>query len=415
MHGKRWTQKEEDLLRELYPDVFNHELEEHFGRTACTISVKASQMGIKKRWMNHDLSRTRKGKPWSEKELKRLKKLFPVTPTVQLVPHFPKRTRIAIMGKAKNLGLRKNYRNDNWPHRGQLPANLRIWSAEDIEKARTLWQQGYNKAEISRAIGKSFGGVSGQLFKQIRDLGLPKRYEHKLWSRKETAYLVRHYKNTPGPQISDVLGKKLHAIHHKAKLLNLSSDAVQTWTGKEKNILKKYYNRWPIEKLAKKLGRSIGSVCAKANVLNLLDKHKPWTAEDINFVKKYYKSWSSTKIAEKLGRSSSSISYKANELNLTGPASKPWTKKDIDFIKKYYKQWTNPKIAEKLGRSIKAVEGKAKRLNLMSPAYDPWTARETNILRKHYEQWSNAKIAEKLGRTKAAVATRAVKLGVRKK
>jgi len=44
----RWTEKEEHLMRELYPSTDNKTLSERLGRSMTSVECKASRMGLKK-------------------------------------------------------------------------------------------------------------------------------------------------------------------------------------------------------------------------------------------------------------------------------------------------------------------------------------------------------------------------------
>ena len=52
-HAKRWTAKEENLLKQLYSGMFNFELVEHFERTSDAICRKAGQLRLKKNWRKY--------------------------------------------------------------------------------------------------------------------------------------------------------------------------------------------------------------------------------------------------------------------------------------------------------------------------------------------------------------------------
>jgi len=360
---KRWTQREEDLLRELYPVSFNHELEERFGRPARNIGAKAIRIGLKKGWIEYDSSQTHKNKPWSKKEINRLKKLFATLPNEQLLLHFPGRSIGSLKGKAVTLGLRKNNRNVG-PSYVQLPAKLRIWSAKDIKKLRSLWQQGYNKIQISQMMGKTAASIDGQISKQIREFGLPKRIEYTPWSAEEDAYMIEHYKNTPSSQLSNILGRTINAIQRRARLLHLSSEALRTWTKKEMRFLKDHYETWTKAQIAEKLGRSIDSIRGKVETLGLEKAFNSWTEKEIAFLKKHYKTLSCKQIADKLGnRTSEAVQLKAAKLGLKKETV--WTLEEMDFLKKHHETLSCEKIAEKLvNRTPVAIHVKAKKLGL---------------------------------------------------
>jgi DNA-binding CsgD family transcriptional regulator len=425
--GQKWTQKEEDLLKKLYPDKFNFELVEIFGRTIGGIFGKANYFGLTKKWRELGPSRFQDRKRWSEKELKRLKKLFPIMSIVQLQKHFPIRSKAAITKKALLLGLRKTYMKSSSPpekaylnllrdqkeiliklypttsnkeiakllgrsvfaiktqaqklglHKVTYEPGVRngsgvkfwtkkedalirklypttyakdiaarleerdaksiqtraaflgvkkdpefkkpnnLWPDEDIQKLRNLWQQGYNRAEISEMIGRSLTSVKHQVQRQTREFDLPERQEGQQWSRKETACLLRHYKTKTSAELSIILGRSVSSIYNKAKRLNLTDEVSESkWSASEISRLKKNYKQGPILRIAKKLCRSTRSVRRKAGSLGLLEeKQTSWTAKETSILKKYYKTLPKETIAEKLeNRTPEAVRVKAIKLGL---------------------------------------------------------------------------------------------------
>jgi len=104
-----WTGKEEALLLKLYPDTFTRELEKYFGRSSVAIIAKARKLGIRKNWRKYDPSIPYDHKPWTKKEVRTLKKLYFKMRNEELAKYLPKRTPDTIQRKANNLGLRKKY------------------------------------------------------------------------------------------------------------------------------------------------------------------------------------------------------------------------------------------------------------------------------------------------------------------
>ncbi|MHC4571556.1 MAG: hypothetical protein ACYS0C_05720 [Planctomycetota bacterium] len=78
-------------------------------------------------------------KPWSEDEIKQLKKLYPVTKTVDLAKQLGRHPAI-VSYKARRLGIKKK--------EGHF-----FWSAKDIEKLKKLYPQG-DQYEVAEAIGR---------------------------------------------------------------------------------------------------------------------------------------------------------------------------------------------------------------------------------------------------------------------
>jgi len=327
----KWSEREEDLLRKLYPDTFTPKLEEYFGRSAVSLIAKARKLHLRKKWRKYDPSLEYDHKPWTRKEVKLLRKLYAKLSNVELQKYLPKRTIETIGKKANLLGLTKRYlhhfekpknndpdlwlkqkeqlkklystmsnedlakkfgrsvaaiTNQAWkmglhkmgykqtprpggnaklwskkddalirklypaawtkdlavklnrtdkaviaraillgvkkdPEKFTQPPTPQTWVMEDIQKVRQLWMQGYVKEEIAKIIGKSLGSTTGQIQRQIRDFGLPKRYESRRWTKEEDGYLIKNFKNESLEKISEVLKRTIHSIRSRAKGYNL--------------------------------------------------------------------------------------------------------------------------------------------------------------------------------------------------
>lgn len=304
-----WSKKERKYLIQHYNKETLSQIGAAIGRTRGMIQSMATRLNLVK------------SRAWTADELSILKKHYQKLPTSQVTELIGTKSLAAVKGKARSLGLRKNYlnrSNKTKSNNAQRSLKLPRWSAEDIEKLRTLWMQGHSKSEIGRILGKTKGAITGMLFKQMRDFGLPKRYEHKPWSKKEVAYLIKHYKNTPVPKLSTILGRAVYSIHRKARSLNLASDAVRAWTDEETAFLKEHYKKWTYEEIAKKLGRTVYSVNGRAEFLQLRkDVSVHWTAKEVDILKKYAKVLPPEEIAKKLSnRTPVAVHIKAVRLGL---------------------------------------------------------------------------------------------------
>lgn len=90
-----WTEKELEKLRELYPMVSRNELTKEFPeRTYNAIQGMASELGLKK--MNH----------WTKNEVKKLEESYSIIPLKKLQKDFPNRTCSSLSAKANKFGLK---------------------------------------------------------------------------------------------------------------------------------------------------------------------------------------------------------------------------------------------------------------------------------------------------------------------
>jgi len=95
-----WSQEELKLLKKLYQNTKAREIAEQTGRTIGSLREKARKLGLQKKSF----------RLWSKKDLGILKKLYP-TEKVQVVAEKLGRSIYALHGKAAKLGLK----NQNTP------------------------------------------------------------------------------------------------------------------------------------------------------------------------------------------------------------------------------------------------------------------------------------------------------------
>jgi hypothetical protein len=237
---------------------------------------------------------------WSKDEIKRLKRLFPVLPTSQLLVHFPKRSKSGINDKAQELGLRKNYVAKKWwsteeeqylarhyhnmgseqiaavlgttkravqakAERLKIARPNNRWAPEDVETLRKLSEQGKTSRELAEAIGRNKRAVDQELARQRRDFGLPRKL--KRWSEEEKEYLRQRYHDTSVDQIAATFGRTASMIHGMAQRLKLIRR--KRWTAGDIDLLKQHYHTLPNAQIAKMLNRTPQAVQLKAWGLGL--------------------------------------------------------------------------------------------------------------------------------------------------
>ncbi|OWZ83650.1 hypothetical protein [Natranaerobius trueperi] len=97
---KYWTKKEEELLKKYYPKLSDSELSNLLDRSIASIRNKASRLSLRKENKNSS------SKPWTQEEIKTLKKIYPKTNKNQLEERF-QRSMNAIRNKAFQLNLKR--------------------------------------------------------------------------------------------------------------------------------------------------------------------------------------------------------------------------------------------------------------------------------------------------------------------
>jgi len=325
-------------------------------------------MGLKKSWRK-DVAPQR-GRRWSKEEIKRLKKLFPVMPTRRVLSHFSGRSKAAVIGMAQTLGLRKNYLGRT-PFRGQLPANQKLWSPADIASLRALWRQGYTESQIAEIIDKKPDSVRYQIYRQVRDAGLPKKL--KSWSKEDQDFLVNHYHDMSAGQIAATMRTTKASIHHKACRLEIT-------------------------------------------------RPNHWTPEDIETLRQLWRQGkTSEEIAESIGKTKSAVDHQLERqrrhFGLQGK-TKRWSEEAKEYIRRHYHTNTGvDQIAAALAVTTVMVHAVAHRLKLIRPnSHDPWSQEETDRLRELYPVTSKGQLlAHFSGRSHSAIKGKAQLLGLRKR
>lgn len=105
-----WTEQEEDMLRQLYPNHSNKEIAQLLGKTKASIDKKGAQLGLRKsKEYRTKVSRDNnknKDYVWSESELQTLFALYNHK-TYKEIGKILNRSQSSIAHKAKQLNLHK--------------------------------------------------------------------------------------------------------------------------------------------------------------------------------------------------------------------------------------------------------------------------------------------------------------------
>ncbi|HIJ71503.1 MAG TPA: hypothetical protein HPP87_09090 [Planctomycetes bacterium] len=100
--GRRWTDGEVALLKELYPECPLPEISKRLNRTVGAIENRAHQLGIKRK--------TYLDKLWTAEELQLLRELYPISNDIQYIAKRVGRSPSTIRAKAHSLGFVKRRR-----------------------------------------------------------------------------------------------------------------------------------------------------------------------------------------------------------------------------------------------------------------------------------------------------------------
>ena len=322
-------------------------------------------------------SRNLKPKGWTQAEIRRLERLYPMSHNKDLAKLFG-RTIPGILSKAKKLGLQKDW--DGGYRVPQPPQNENLWTQKEINILRKMYLNSSN-GEIGKKLNRSCQAVQAK----VKKLGLFQEFK-------------------------------------KQGLLRKAKNGMNLWAAEEINTLKKLCSEKTTEQIAKKLGRTSKAieVMARRSGLSIVSsKANSWTVEDDMFLEKHIARWSLERIAKKLGRTPSAVQRRAwrkhylrNCPNQQHTEQRLWTRQEIKKLENGLPKYSNSEIAERLGRSHSSVGAKIKSLGLKRPP--SWTSKGIAILTKYFPIETNVKVAKRLGKDPASIRLKAIELGLKK-
>jgi hypothetical protein len=433
-YGKKWSQKEEDLLRELYPDKFNFELVEIFGRTVGGIYGKANHMRLVKNWRRLGTARFQNRKLWFKKEIKRLKTLFPMLPISQLRKHFPKRSAAAINKKALLLGLRKKYKTTVGP---PAKAYLNVMRPEQKDLLVNLYPTASNK-ELAEMLGRTTFAIKTHAQK----LGLHKAcyvpHERsgrgvKLWTKEEDALIRTLYPTMQAKDIAAQLAERdSKSVQTRASFLGVKKDPAHKkpnnlWPDEDINKLRQLWEEGHSKaEIAEMIGRNPD--CIKHQIYRQIrdfglakrPDRRQWSEEETDYLIQHYKNTPARQISNILGKCEDSIRRKAKSLHITKTKKNRWTVNEMEVLRQLWQQgYTSTQIAERIGKTISSTEGQLRRqkLNFVLEKRNRrrWSEEEIAYLVEHYEKISLRQLSDSLGRTVPLVRLKAQSLNLPKK
>ena len=140
-----WSEKEVKLLKKLYPTASQEELSKRFGRSYSAIKTKAFRMGLR---------RIRKHPEWSPYEIKVIKKMA-ATKSVSQISKALGRSHGLVSMKISEMGLKTPKPN--------------YWSNEEIKLIKKLYPT-KTAAEIASRLGRSVLVVRGKVLTRSQEV-----------------------------------------------------------------------------------------------------------------------------------------------------------------------------------------------------------------------------------------------------
>lgn len=187
-----WSQREENLLAELFATTPNEEIAERIGRSLDAIANKARKMGL------------RKMEFWSEDEDTLLKRLYKKLSYAQLAQQL-ERTKSAVQIRVAVLGL--ECKVDNWTEN----------EIDFLEKS--YLQMTYR--QIGEKLGRTWTAVAAK----AERAGLTKNH---YWSETDTRKLSQLYIIFSARKVAEIMDRPYSAVRGKIRLLGLRKEAEAT-------------------------------------------------------------------------------------------------------------------------------------------------------------------------------------------
>jgi len=292
------------------------------------------------------------GTEWTEAEVERLRRLFPLHQNDDLAKRF-NRSRESIKKKARKLRLKKDYAGGYRPYRPDSP---NVWTKDDIRRLKKLYP-----AITAKKVAQILKRTEIAVVSKAGELGIKKKpgSDKRHWSKEELRFLRKNFWEMDFKVMAKKLGRTHAAVRSRANKLGLRS--VVYWTAKEEALLKKQYLRSEVKDIAKKLGRTVSSVKARALKLGLL-RLTLWSEEEIWKLHKLYPTHSLEEICRRIDRPLSAIKAQAKRQGLR--KSNLWTDEEVRILKKYYPKQPSREVAEMLRIPVGMVVAKANQLGI---------------------------------------------------
>lgn len=247
MASEKWTDEEEQLLRDKYDKWYLKTIAEELGRTETSVRVKAYRLGLAS-------NKDRYG--FSNDEVDYIVANFPTESTVKIAENLRCSQNKAYNFATKVLGLKKK--------KSEV-----VWSQEEIDFLTENLAMSYEN--LTKELGKS-----KQLIKRkIKELNLEKIWPSK-WTKEEDQFLKDNISKLPIADIKEKLEKNTTLIRNRCVYLGIEvPDLLHVgWTEEQDDILRKCYGVKTISETAELFGRTYSSIRSRRNKIGLRCRYK---------------------------------------------------------------------------------------------------------------------------------------------
>ena len=238
----RWKPVEEEYMRERYHDTSRAEMAEYLGRSIQAINHKLRFMGLTEQ----------QSRPWEPEEIAFLRDHYGTMTCEEIADELLDRTHEAVSLKAQRIGLAKRIRI--------IDERERDWVIENLGTIS------YLNMSIELDVGIS------QILKIAKEVGHRPRGTTRLWSEADDRFIRENYRTMKGKEIAAALDRTVPAVRTRAKHLGVTKrpeTPQRRWTPKEEAIVRTQWSKKSAADIARILKRTRNSVIGKAATMGL--------------------------------------------------------------------------------------------------------------------------------------------------
>lgn len=251
--GHKWTQSEDNYLREAFRTVDIGEIARHLRRTQSAVYQRA----LNTLQLERIIHRSR-GPRWDARDEELLKQSYGKTPTKQLAAALGRSTP-SVHARASLLRFaRTTTRRPNIP-----------WT--EVDERSLLANYGRSTlTEIASMLNRTPVAVRQRLYKPR--WGVKPRVRHRsVWSTRDDELLRANYNRIPARSLARELNRTVPSVVNRAHTLGLTRHVDmgprRVWTKSEDELLRSEYGKSRPAEIAKRLGRTRPSVYHRAKFL----------------------------------------------------------------------------------------------------------------------------------------------------
>lgn len=268
---KRWTQVEDNYIREKYPEVGPTQIFLE-GRTQSAIQHRANILGVRYQKESNKPGKKRCNM-WTKEEEEVLLRYYEAKGPKYCSEILKERTETACTIRARKLNLKYNFKS--------VPFGDR-WSNEDSDTIKELFEKGTSREEIAKSTNRSNSSIKHKLSR----LGLANADDRVMYSDYEKSYIVQNVLNIGYAKCAKELNRTYESVYSyvgtlidkgalpkdSREKIKRSTNACVNWTEYEISFLIENYSILEVDKIAEALGRNLPSVYHKASKLGLISK-----------------------------------------------------------------------------------------------------------------------------------------------